>query len=56
MKKILKGIVLLPMWPLIWMQMGVKLDKNCWTSSCQVCGGGDGCCARAHRMVEWFRR
>ena len=43
MKKVIKAIILTPMWPLIWLKMGFNLKRNCWYDHCEFCGGGDGC-------------
>lgn len=59
MKKFLKTIVLVPMWPLIWMQIGFDLnfDKcNDRASGCWTCGEANGkCCRRAKAMVTWWQ-
>jgi hypothetical protein len=56
MKKLFKTIVLLPMWPLIWLQLGFKLDTRP-TYGCGVCGNDEcsGCKRRARAMVNWWR-
>jgi hypothetical protein len=58
--KLVRGIVLAPMWPLIWLQMGFGL-KPCRAAAddgCGLCAGGSlfpGCCERAEAMVRWWR-
>jgi hypothetical protein len=52
--KLLRGLALLPMWPLIWLQLGFKLDGKCEPNECGLCSDG-GCCERAEKMVRWFR-
>lgn len=47
MKRFLKTLVLLPMWPSIWYKVGFSLERQC----CPLCG----CCARAQAMVAWWR-
>ncbi len=55
LRKLIKGIILAPLWPLIWLQVGFSLDKDCSKNECEACGKG-GCCTNAKRMVAWFRR
>lgn len=58
MKKTLKTIALLPMWPLIWYQLGFSLDFDNCDSPCDVCGRYDlsrcRCCQRAKALVNWW--
>ena len=49
--KIIKTIILLPMWPLIWAQLGFSLDGPCGGCRCSR-----ACCKRAKAMVQWWRR
>lgn len=55
--KLIKAIILLPMWPLIWYSVGFELGE-CRDRGCVPCGIGintSGCCRRAKAMVEWYR-
>lgn len=59
MKRCLKTIILLPLWPFIWLQLGLNLDVNCNEDdkSCFVCGvfKGGKCCRRAKNLVRWWQ-
>lgn len=55
MMKMLRGIALGPMWPLIWAQMGWGLDYDCTQNACHVCNSGPSCCDRAQALVRWYR-
>jgi hypothetical protein len=46
MRKFIKGLILLPMWPLIW-----HAEAN---SECGCLFASDGCQRRARKMREWF--
>lgn len=49
--KLLRAIILLPMWPLIW-----KAERDERLGNlCGPCGGsGDGCIRRARAMRKWY--
>lgn len=58
--KIMRGVALAPVWPLIWWQVGFSLNQDCVDNrgnECGSCWGGAhaSCCLRAMAMVRWFR-
>jgi len=47
--KFWRGVILTPIWPLIWLELGFDLRYD---GPSDLCGG---CCQRAEAMVRWWR-
>lgn len=53
--KFWRGVMIGPAWPLIWMQLGLKLQEVPWHSRCGACGAfSEGCYERAVKMKRWY--
>jgi hypothetical protein len=46
-QRVLKTLMIGPLWPLVWLQVGFDLNGKC--------NPDNGCCTRAKALVAWWR-